>query len=67
MKQLKKTLWSNVTKGWKTTTIGLILIIGAIVSVFTKEEITWVDATVAISIGIGLVFAPDSAVEKANK
>ena len=67
MKQLRTTLWSNATKGWKTNVIGLALIIGATVSVFTRDSVTWVDASVAISIGIGLVFSPDGAVEKANK
>jgi hypothetical protein len=42
------------------------MIIAAIASVFVKEA-TWVDATVAISIGIGLLFAPDDAIKKANQ
>jgi len=56
----------NVTKGWRTSLIGAVLIIAAIVSVFAKG-VTWVDATVAISVGIGLLFAPDDAIKKANK
>jgi hypothetical protein len=42
------------------------IIIAALVSVFAKD-VSWVDATVAISVGIGLLFAPDDAIKKANK
>ena len=58
---------ANVAKGWKTSLIGVAIIVAAIVSVFTKESVTWVDAIVAISVGIGLLFAPDDAIKKANK
>jgi uncharacterized membrane protein YhiD involved in acid resistance len=47
--------------------IGLVLIIAATVSVFTNQMITWTDAAVGISIGIGLLFAPDDAIKKANQ
>ena len=57
----------NVSKGWRTSLIGLVIIIAAVISVFTKESVTWVDAVVAISVGIGLLFAPDDAIKKANK
>jgi hypothetical protein len=57
---------SNVTTGWKSSLIGVAIIITALVSVFTKD-VSWVDATVAISVGIGLLFAPDDAIKKANK
>ncbi len=56
----------NVAKGWKTSIIGLVIIIAALVSVFAKDA-NWTDAIVAISVGIGLLFAPDEAVKKANK
>jgi hypothetical protein len=56
----------NVTKGWKSSLIGVAIIIAALVSVFAKD-VSWVDATVAISVGIGLLFAPDDAIKKANK
>ena len=59
-------LVSNVTKGWRTSLIGTVIVIAAVVSVFAKD-VTWVDATVAISVGIGLLFAPDDAIKKANK
>ena len=56
----------NVAKGWKTSVIGAVIIIAALVSVFTKDA-SWTDAIVGISVGIGLLFAPDEAVKKANK
>ena len=56
----------NVSKGWRTSLIGVAIIVAAMVSVFTKD-VTWVDAIVAISVGVGLLFAPDDAIKKANK
>ena len=47
--------------------IGLVIIVASVISVFTKESITWTDSIVAISVGIGLLFAPDDAITKANK
>ena len=44
----------------------MAIIVAAMVSVFTKD-VTWVDAIVAISVGVGLLFAPDDAIKKANK
>jgi len=41
--------------------------VAALVSVFVKESITWTDAIIAISVGIGLLFAPDDAIKKANQ
>jgi hypothetical protein len=64
---MKLSFLKNITKGWRTSVIGLVIIIAALVSVFTKESVTWVDAVVAISVGIGLLFAPDDAVKKANQ
>lgn len=68
LKKLKylNVLLQNVTKGWKTSLIGSVIIIAALLSVFIKDA-TWVDAAVAISIGIGLLFAPDDAIKKANQ
>ena len=57
---------ANVTKGWKTSIIGLVIIIAALASVFAKDA-SWTDAVIGISVGIGLMFAPDDAVKKANK
>ena len=50
-------------KQWKTTTIGLVIIAAAIVSVFIKE-IQWSDAMIGIAAGLTLVFSPDNIVEK---
>ena len=56
----------NLTKGWRTSLIGTVIIIAALVSVFVKD-VSWVDAAVAISLGVGLLFAPDDAIKKANQ
>lgn len=53
-------------KAWKTTTIGLILIIGAIATVFLGKA-DWTGALVGISTGIGFLFAPDTMIDKVIK
>ena len=51
---------------WKTTLIGLILIGGGLASVFTGKA-DWTAAIVAISAGVGLVFSPDTFIDKLMK
>lgn len=53
-------------KAWKTTTVGLILIIGAIATVFLGKA-DWTSALVGISTGVGLLFAPDTMIDKMIK
>ena len=49
-------------KHWKTSTLGVIIIIAAIVSVFINTN--WTDAIVGISAGLMLIFAPDTILDK---
>ncbi|CAB5218488.1 hypothetical protein UFOVP213_22 [uncultured Caudovirales phage] len=53
-------------KAWKTTLLGLLLIIGAIATVFLGKA-DWTGALVGISTGIGLLFAPDTMIDKMIK
>jgi hypothetical protein len=53
-------------KAWKTTTLGLILIIGAIGTVYLGKA-DWTGAIVGISTGVGLLFAPDTMIDKMTK
>ena len=50
-------------KAWKTTTLGLVIIGGALASVFTGKS-DWTGAMVVITLGIGLVFSPDTIIKK---
>jgi hypothetical protein len=50
-------------KQWKTTALGLILIIASIVSVFVKG-IQWSDAVFGIGAGLVLIFSPDAILSK---
>jgi hypothetical protein len=50
-------------KQWKTTTLGVIIIIASIASVFVKE-IQWSDAVFGIGTGIVLIFSPDTILTK---
>lgn len=50
---------------WKTTILGLIILIASIASVFIRE-ISWSDAVIGISIGLVLIFSPDTIIDKLN-
>ena len=53
----------NHYKQWKTTTLGLIIIVATIASVFVKE-VQWSDAIIGIAAGLMLVFSPDTILDK---
>lgn len=53
-------------KEWKTTTIGMIIIIASIMSVFIKE-IQWSDASFGIAVGLVLIFSPDTIITNLTK
>jgi len=57
-----KKITGNV-KQWKTTTLGVIIIIASIASVFVKE-IQWSDAVFGIGAGLVLIFSPDTILTK---
>lgn len=46
----------NVQSGIITSITGAVIVIGAIASVFVKDlGITWTEASVALTIGVGLI------------
>lgn len=53
-------------KAWKTTLLGLILIGGGFASVYF-EKADWTGAVIVIGLGIGLIFSPDSLIDKLTK
>jgi hypothetical protein len=53
-------------KAWKTTLVGLVLIIGGFASVYF-EKADWSGAIIVIGLGIGLIFSPDSLIDKLTK
>lgn len=53
-------------KEWKTTFMGVIIIIASITSVFIKE-IQWSDASFGIAIGLVLIFSPDTIIKNLIK
>jgi hypothetical protein len=57
---------TNNVKQWKTTALGLVIIIASIASVFVKE-IQWSDAVFGIGAGLVLVFSPDTILTKFDK
>jgi hypothetical protein len=64
LEKRKKKMAKNITKGWKTTLVGLLILASAIASIFLTERIGWADLTAPILIGIALIFSPDSILTK---
>jgi multisubunit Na+/H+ antiporter MnhG subunit len=63
MTNFLKSLKENTVKSYKTTTLGLILLIAGIASVF-YEKANWIESTSIILIGIGLIISPDTIKKK---
>lgn len=57
---------NNAYKSIKTTILGLIVIIAAVASIFFSDGMSWWDASVGIAIGLALIFAPDSVLNRLN-
>jgi hypothetical protein len=53
-------------KAWKTTALGIILILASILSVFVKS-VSWSDASFGIGIGLVLIFSPDTILNRFEK
>ena len=59
--------WQNLTANWKTTSAGLLLVIGSVIHLVfaTKsgkaDEGTWTASMTGIVGGLGLIFARDSS------
>lgn len=54
----------NIIKSWKTSVIGLLVIVASVVSVFTETGMTWADASIPLTIGVALLVSPDSMINK---
>lgn len=57
---------TNNVKQWKTTALGLVLILASIASVFVKG-VQWSDAVFGIGAGLVLIFSPDTILTKFDK
>ena len=59
---------NNVVKCWKSTILGFIIIIAAVVSVFYFPGIVnwWPQATAAIVVGTLLMLSPDTLIKSAE-
>ena len=61
---MKKALARNLVKGWKTSLLGIIILLASITSVFVVGNITWFDASIGIAIGLGMLFCPDDILKR---
>lgn len=55
---------NNLIKGWKTTLVGTVIITASIISIFKNPSMTWTDASIALTIGVALLFSPDTMINK---
>lgn len=51
-------------KEWKTTTVGIVIIVSCLLSIFLNHSLTWTDTSFGLAIGIGLLFSPDIIIDK---
>lgn len=54
----------NVKTGWKTTIIGIVLLAASVASVFLVDGINWLDASIGVALGIGMLFTPDDIIRR---
>jgi hypothetical protein len=62
-KSAKDMAKKNIAGGWKTSVIGIIIILAAIASVFVAG-VDWMGATIGIALGTAFLFFPDDIVSK---
>jgi len=65
MTNFLKSAISNAKCGYKTTILGVVLLISAIMSIFNTEA-TWMEITPIVLIGVGLIISPDKIKDKIN-
>jgi len=65
MTNFLKSAISNAKCGYKTTILGIIILISAIISIFMTQA-TWMEITPIVIIGIGLIISPDKITDKIN-
>lgn len=58
---------NNIIDSWKTTLVGSVILLAALVSVFVVENIVWSDIYIALAMGIALLFSPDTLINKISK
>lgn len=54
----------NIIKGWKTTTIGLILFIVGIAYIFINASPDYILVSILLATAIMFLFAPDDLLEQ---
>lgn len=60
----------NIIESWKTTLIGIILLISGVLytlgSVYFKSDVNYVVMIILLGSGIAMMFSPDTLIEKLN-
>lgn len=56
---------SNI-KAWKTTAIGIVILIASISSIFIAG-LNWMDATIGIGVATLFLFSPDTIIDALTK
>jgi hypothetical protein len=57
----------NVIESWKTTLLGIILIVCGLAYVFINLSPDYIIVCLLVGSGIGLIFSPDSVIDLLKK
>jgi hypothetical protein len=52
-----------IKKGWKTTIIGIVIILAAIASVFFAGQSWWPQVIIAVGVGLAMLFTPGKVLD----
>jgi hypothetical protein len=53
----------NIVAGWKTTLLGILVILAAIAYIFIVQDSKVFQFAILLIVGIGFLFAPDTIVD----
>jgi hypothetical protein len=53
----------NIIKSWKTTLLGILVIVSAIAYIFIVQDSKVFQFAILLIVGIGFLFAPDTIVD----
>ena len=53
----------NIVAGWKTTVLGLLIIVAGIAYIFIVQDSKVFQFSILLVVGIGFLFAPDTIID----
>jgi len=53
----------NIVEGWKTTLLGILVILAAIAYIFIVQDSKVFQFTILLIVGVGFLYAPDTIID----